>query len=132
MALQNKTVRLTDETHKQLTQQFGSFANACQLLLEPFDRLRKLNNEKMKEYFSEAELNAIRDSQNGLVQTPDFIYSKQFFIAQIEDFERFENGISRHKVEASDLIEKINKLSNVEVYYLVLDCVVFWNGVSGK
>lgn len=122
----NTTIRLQDETHEFLKTNFDGIQSGISLIVEPFDRLRQITIKELKGYFTREEITALIDSQNGTMLTPDFIYNKFFLLAQLEDFEMLEGGISRHKVEPSELFEKIQKLSSVQVYYILLDIHIFW------
>lgn len=122
----NATIRLQDETHEFLKTNFDGIQSGISLIVEPFDRLRQITIKELKGYFTREEITALIDSQNGTMLTPDFIYNKSFLLAQLEDFEMLEGGISRHKGEPSELFEKIQELSSVQVYYILLDIHIFW------
>lgn len=122
----NATIRLSTQTHTFLKESFQGIQSGVSLLVEPFDKLMKINRYELKGYFTKEELTALIDSQNGVLLTPDFIYNSTFLIAELEDFEQLENGISRHNADAPDLLDKIKKLSSVQVYYLLLDIHILW------
>ena len=126
----NATIRLPEEVQNDLKQNFGGIQSAISLIVEPFQRLKTVTLLELKGYFTREELIALIDSQNGVLLTPDFIYNKSFLLAQLEDFEMFENGISRQSANPADLFSKIDKLAQSQVYYLLLDIHVFWQ--SGK
>lgn len=125
--IKNTTVRLPIAISEKLTEDFGNFSTATQLILETFEKLKKVNIEELKGYFTQEEITALADSQNGVMLSPDFIYKKGFLISQLEDFEKFESGISRHGADPATLLEKIEKLPSAQVYFLILDISAFWN-----
>lgn len=122
----NATIRLPEEIQNKLKENFGGIQSAISLIVEPFDRLRVMSIAELKDLFTKQELIALIDNQNGVMLTPDFVYNKSFLLAQLEDFEKFENGISRNGAEYAQLANKIDKISNAQVYYLLLDIHIFW------
>lgn len=126
----NATIRLPEEIQTSIKNNFGGLQAGISLIVEPFDRLRALTISELSGYFTEEELIALADSQNGVMLTPDYIYNKAFLIAQLEDFETLENGISRRNANPKKFIEKINKLSQPQVYFLLLHTHIFWNNPS--
>ncbi|SHJ06400.1 hypothetical protein SAMN05443429_108101 [Cruoricaptor ignavus] len=129
--MKTTTVRLSENTSVELAKDFENFTTAVQLILEPHRRLRKVVMKELKGLFSKEEITALVDSQNGVMLTPAFIYKKDFLIEQLEDFELFESGISRHGAEKEELIEKLSGISNSQVYFLLLEIHAFWNS-GGK
>lgn len=123
----NVTIQMDPAELDQLKKDFGQQSDALRLIVEPHSRLRKMVMAELKGYFSRAELTALIDSQNGVLLTPDFIYNKVFFLAQLEDFETLEDGISRHGADGPDLLQKLKQLSHAQVYFLMLDIAAFWN-----
>lgn len=126
MASKNITIRLDEQQAEQLKKNYGQISTAAQLILEPHERLRKTAMAELQGYFTREELTALVDSQNGTMLTPDFIYNKTFFLAQLEDFEQLENGISRHGADADALMDKVRNLNSGVVYLLVMDIMTFW------
>src|SRR5690606_8116153 len=120
MPSKNITIRLDEQQAENLKKDYGQISTAIQLIVEPFERLRKMTMQELKGYFSREELTVLVDSQNGVLLTPDFIYNKQFIIAQLEDFEHFESGISRHGAKLENLLKKMDKLSHSQVYLLIM------------
>lgn len=123
----NATIRLNDETHEFLKTNFEGIQAAISLIVEPFDKLRQVTMNELKGYFSKEELVSLIDSQNGTMLTPDFIYNKSFWVFQLQDFEQLENGISRHGADSEVLMDKLNKLSQSQVYIFLMDIHIFWN-----
>ncbi len=123
----NATVRISEDSQNVLRNNFKNLNEAITLLVEPFDKLRKMTITERKGYFTREEVVAMVSSLNGTLITPDFIYNKQFFIHQLSDFESFENGVSRHEAALEPLVEKIKQLSSAEVYVITLDIYTFWN-----
>lgn len=123
----NATIRLQDQTHEFLKSNFEGIQSGISLIVEPFDRLLRITISELKGFFTREELIAILDSQNGVMLTPDFIYNKAFFLAQLEDFEMLENGISKHGADPVSLFDKIKTMPSVQVYYFILDIHLFWN-----
>lgn len=123
----NATIRLQDETHEFLKSNFEGIQSGISLIVEPFDRLLRITISELKGFFTREELIAILDSQNGVMLTPDFIYNKAFWVAQLEDFEMLENGISKHGAVPNDLFAKIKTMPSVQVYYFIIDIHLFWN-----
>lgn len=122
----NVTIRLQDETHEFIKTNFEGMQSGVSIIVESFDKLRLVTIAELKGYFSEAELIALTDSQNGVMLTPDFVYNKSFLLAQLEDFEMLESGISRHNADAKILFDKIKQLSHSQVYFLVMHLHIFW------
>lgn len=123
----NATIRLPEEVQEKLKANFGGIQSAVSLIVEPFEKLRRVTMNELKGYFTKEELTSLIDSQNGVLLTPDFIYNKSFLLAQLEDFESLEAGITRHEANPSVLFTKLKNLSNSQVYFLLLDLHIFWN-----
>lgn len=121
------SIRLPDNIQTDLRKNFGGLQSAISLIVEPFDRVRILTVDELKGYFTHEELVALTDSQNGVLLSPDFIYNKSFLLAQLEDFEGLEGGISRQGADPNALLEKIKNLSQSQVFFLLLHTHIFWN-----
>lgn len=127
METKTVSVRLPENIINEIKENFEGFNAGISLIVEPFDRLRRVTINELKGYFTREEIVALVDSLNGTMLTPEFIYNKQFWVIQLEDFENLENGISRHSANSKILLEKIENLSQSQVYFLLIDIHIFWN-----
>lgn len=123
----NVTIRIEENILNTIKTNFASAQAGLTLIIEPFDRLRMITIAELKGYFTREEIIALADSQNGTMLTPDYIYNKAFILAQLEDFQTFEGGISRHEADPETLINKVKNLSHSQVYYLLMHIHIFWN-----
>ena len=126
MAQKNVTIKLDEREIEVLKNDFGQISTAIQLIVEPFNRLKKTTLNEIKGYFSREELTVLVDCLNGTMLTPDFIYNKSFFIFNLEDFEQLEGGISRHNASPEILLNKLKELNSSTVYFLFLEILNFW------
>lgn len=130
MASKNITIRLEEVQAENLKRDYGQISTAIQLIVEPFERIRRMTIDELKGYFTREEWVALIDSQNAVLLSPDFIYSRNFLLAQLEDFESLERGVSRHRADSKTILNKIRQLSHSQVYFLVMEINAFWN--TGK
>lgn len=127
MELKNTNFRLTEDVRNELKNLYGSHAAGLEFHIPGMLKLRQYTLHELRGVFTKEELTAIVDSQNGTMLVVDYLPNVGVMAAHLEDFEKFENGISRHGANPQVLLQKINKLTASQVYWLQDDIKVFWD-----
>lgn len=132
MEKQNTNFRLSEDVRNELKEFYGSHAAGLELHIPGMLKLRQYTLHEVKGLFTKAELTALVDAQNGTLLVVDYLPNVGVMAAHMEDFEKYENGISRHGATPKALLDKLHKLTSAQVYWLQDDINVFWEQQSGK
>ncbi|CAL1518221.1 hypothetical protein [Chitinophaga sp. MM2321] len=120
------TFRVSEELEKQINNLYDSKGGAAEKIVPAYFELRKYSLGEIKGFFTKEEVNALTDSLNGIIQEVDFQANKGIAIAHLYDFQQYESGISRHGATPDILLDKVNKLTASQVYFLQEEINIFW------
>lgn len=128
------TVRLNPNQAEKIQEYGKAISSTIEGMTEGFLAIRNHTLLEIKGFFTREELVALTDSLNGTLLEENFKPNKSMAIAHLEDFEQFENGISRHGADPDQLLAKIGNLTSAQIYFLQEEILRFWNvdNLSGE
>lgn len=121
------TVRLSPVNAERITAYGKAISSTIEGMTEGFLAIRNHTLLELKGIFTRDELVALTDSLNGTLLEENFKPNKSMAIAHLEDFEQFENGISRHGANSDQLLAKVGNLTAAQIYFLQEEILKFWN-----
>lgn len=82
--------------------------------------------------FTKQELTGIISSLNGTMFQPQMAIIKEVFIAHLEDSERYENISLNFGFDFSDLLAKVKKINQFQLFFLQEDINNFWQNQANQ
>jgi hypothetical protein len=129
--MKHVNVNLTDTLAENYARVYGKATPGVAFAAEAFMTLRTRSLARLKGIFSEQEITAICDCYNGIMPQPEFM-SRDVFIAQLEDSEKYQSISSKHEFSLENLREKVEKLHDSEVFFLLDRIYSFWETESSN
>lgn len=128
------TVRLNPNQAERIQEYGKAISSTIEGMTEGFLAIRNHTLLELKGIFTREEMIALTASLNGTLLEENFKPNKSMAIAHLEDFEQFENGVSGQGANFEKLIEKVNKLTAAQIYFLQEEILRFWNvdNLSGE
>lgn len=120
MRNKNITIVVDQSVHDIFTTDFETKTGGVQFWAASFNILKLQTLDEIKGVFTKEELMSLADCFNGTMLEPTFTTHNKYLVAQIEDFEKYENGVSRHKADYNKFLEKIKKLTSAQTYFLLV------------
>lgn len=120
------TVRLNPNQAEKIQEYGKAISSTIEGMTEGFLAIRNHTLLELKGIFTREELVALTDSLKGTLLEENFKPNKSMAVAHLEDFEQFENGISRHGANPEELFEKFQKLTSAQIYFLQEEILRFW------
>jgi hypothetical protein len=128
MAKTAKSFRLDNSDLAELEKLgYAHTSQALEHVMDGYFSLRKITLHELKGEFTEQEVIAMVDRQNGLMLTPDYQVSHAVYTQCLLDFEHYESGLSRRGVDAKALCYKVQQLSVLQLYFWQEEIDRFWN-----
>ena len=124
------TFQAIDTTREQLVRLYDSNEEGAERIIPGFLALREATLEELRRIFTREEFFGIIASQNGVLLDPAFQASREAFKAGLEDFEKLEHGISHAGATLKHLLEKVDKLTAAQVYFLQDEVEIYWRNSS--
>ncbi|NUU96752.1 hypothetical protein [Marinitoga sp. 1138] len=122
------TIPFSDERLiESLEREYGSTYRVAKRATESWLFLKRRTLDEIKGFFEKDEIIFLVSMLNGTFFEPGMI-RKEVMIAEIEDTVRYEQPSYNPK----DLIEKINKLTYAQLFFLVEDIYHFWYDLSER
>jgi hypothetical protein len=128
----NVNFRASENIAEQLEKFYDSKGGGAERIVPGFFSIRKYTLHELKGKFTKDELSALIDAQNGVLLQAELQANKGVLLANVADFEKFGNGISRHKAKPDQLYKKIDQLTASQAYFLQNEIEVFWRGIEYK
>lgn len=126
--MESISTKINDSDAAKLAELFESKYDGAKTAIEAFLALRVSALSEVRNLgLQQKEIISIVDSLNGTMSSDARMQANvSVFVAHMEDFESLESGISRHGANASELIEKVKKLSSAQVYFLQDEIYRWW------
>jgi len=118
-------VRIKPEYLERVSEELLSSTESVNKALFMYIVFRDRLLDQVRDIFSEAELGLLVDNQNGVIMSPKA--SKAVFIASLEDGFKFEGLGEKWGVGLAELKGKINRLTRLELSFLLSEIESFWN-----
>lgn len=107
------------------TKQDIEFSTKVQEIIRDLSLLLDRAQKGLKNQFTEAELNFLRDSLNGTILMPELSYQPSLLL-MIEDSDRLDGYGDKWQVDVPALVEKVKALSEFECYALSKSIDQWW------
>jgi len=122
------TIRITQELADQIDQRYTSRTNGVNRLTALALRLEdRAINEIQRQFFTEEELTAMIDAQNGVLLDERSWGNKKLYLFGLEDAFQLEGLGARHGCDYASIEKKILELSDMAFFILHEDLYRFWN-----
>lgn len=125
-----KNVRVSNKQLEQLDELFRYRNEGVEVAIDSFLILRRVALAQLKGVFTEPELSALVDCFNATMLTKSMQPYNQTILAQVQDSNLYENLYSKWDVDATTFEEKINRLTELQSFFLQEELYRFWNGAG--
>lgn len=125
------SARVDDTLANEYGKRYGNPTRGTTIAVESFFCLKVRIFSGIKGIFSESEIAAITDCCNGIARQPEFMY-KNALLLQLDDSEKLTSLSSRFSFNLDELKEKIVKLHESEVFFLLDRIYQFWEAEADK
>jgi hypothetical protein len=125
-------IRLPEHLHKGFRELGGNTSQTAILAIESCLTLRKYAVNDLIGLFTSSEWKYLIDISNATIFQPEFGANKSMLIARIQDADKLEGTGARWGVDMESFINKVCKLSYSQVYYIQLECYLYWYGQPDK
>ncbi len=112
------STRVDKKAIDQLQALYGNNSAGTSRAAECFPYIRRATLTEIKGIFNKNELHAIIDSFYGMIIEPQYSANKQMFIAHLQNSNNYENIGKRWNVNINHVIEKVNKLTTAQAFFL--------------
>lgn len=131
--MKNVTIRISELTEKMILSAYPKTYAGATKAVEAYPYLRRHSLDEIKGAFTREEIVALVDSLNGLIQESNFQANVSISVQHLEDFEKYDRGITRHGADDVQMIRKISRLTSAQVYFLQEEIRLFWEkGIQPK
>ena len=107
------------------------FSTKLQEMVEDLTTLIERTNVEIRERFTEAEMNYLKDMLNSTLMSPKLSY-RSVLLMQVKDADRYEGLGSKWQVDPGQLSQKIEALTEFECYVIAKLVDEFWQNQSKK
>lgn len=125
-----KNVRVSTKQLEQLDELFQYRQEGVEVAIDSFLILRRVALAQVKGVFTEPELSALVDCFNATMLTKSMQPYNKTILAQVQDSNKYENLYSKWYVDASTFEGKINRLTELQSFFLQEELYRFWNGAG--
>lgn len=122
-----KNIRIVEEQLYQVDAMYDSRPNGVQRLLSFSLKVGEMLKEEIRGYFTEAEINAIVDNENGTLIDERYWGNKRMFLISLEDGFEMDGLGARWEVSFEEVKSKINSMSDPAFLYFHEAIYRFWN-----
>jgi hypothetical protein len=119
-------IRDNAQIEKALTEIFKNKTSGAETVLDSFSYLRFNTLEELKGIFTRGELTSLVDQRNGIIFDPRTSINKNMLILEADDKEKYDKQSGRFGYDHKILVEKINKLTSAQVFFLLLEINKMW------
>lgn len=123
----SKNVRVLERLLETVGTKYSSANGGVNRALYLLENLEKRLGAEIRGTFTEDELKAILDANNGTMVSEPFWGSQRAMAIQMEDAEQFDQVGKKWGVDVSVIIEKIQDLSPASFLYFHEEIYRFWN-----
>lgn len=124
---------ISKELAEKITLCYDTIVSGVPHILEVWEKLKVLELKELQGYFLKEELYYITDMLNSHMLGTHWVdFSKEAFRNSIIDADKYENLAEKWKVDIDNLIEKTNKLTSGQVYFLKEFIKECWNKQKGS
>ena len=118
--------RVSEACKNELVGIYGNAYRGNQIAVENYLIVRAATLRELKGIFTKAELTGIVSSYNGTMLVPEYMTKVSMFTGHLEDAEKYESVISTWKADINSIVEKANKLSAAQVFFLQEEIAKYW------
>lgn len=130
--MKKSTIRISKDLASSIEEEGKFFSSTVEEICQGYIALRDYTLREILKNFTTAEMVAIVDSLNGVMLDGRLRANVHVAVANLEDHEEFNNGISVHGADPEVLLNKYKKLTAAQVYFLQNEVRKYWEMHSDK
>ena len=123
----SKQVRVLERMLETIASKYDSANNGVNRALYLLENLEKRLAAELRGVFTQPELQAILDANNGTMITEPFWGSQRAMVFQMEDSEKYDSMGKKWGVNIPELCKKIEALSPAAFLFFHEEIYRFWN-----
>ncbi|MBX2926996.1 MAG: hypothetical protein KF852_04110 [Saprospiraceae bacterium] len=124
--MKNVTIRISDEITAAAEKLYSAKVTGLQIATEVYFELQRRTMQELKGRFSEKEIHAMADNQNGTELQTQFGCDAKMMWWQIEDGNTYDNLFAKWDLDGEALKKKILELTSAQTWFLQDAIRRFW------